>query len=300
MSHPEPVAIQEVSMRDGLQNEPVILTPIQRIYLIEALISAGVRRIQIGSFVNQRVVPQMAGTEIVWQGLRKFSEQVAMSVLILNERGLEKAIEQDVQHIEIYVSASETHSMKNSNVSAANALRKACQMIQLSRRSGIHVTAGVMCAFGCFFEGNVPNILVKQMIGEFLESGAGEIALADTTGMAEPAAVESLIDLLRQDIPVERLSLHLHDTRGQGMSNLAAGIEAGIRKFDTSVGGLGGCPFIPGASGNIDTASAVEFLEARGFTTGINLEKLRFASSALRSILTEIHEPIGGITDDGA
>ncbi len=153
MSHPETVAIQEVSMRDGLQNEPVILTPIQRIYLIEALISAGVRRIQIGSFVNQRVVPQMAGTEIVWQGLRKFSEQVAMSVLILNERGLEKAIEHDVQHIEIYVSASETHSMKNSNVSTANAIRQASRMIQLSRQSGIHVTAGVMCAFGCFLKG---------------------------------------------------------------------------------------------------------------------------------------------------
>ncbi|MDQ1285755.1 MAG: hydroxymethylglutaryl-CoA lyase [Thermodesulfobacteriota bacterium] len=284
--HLKPVTIQEVSMRDGLQNEPVILTPVQRINVIEALANAGLSHIQIGSFVNPRVVPQMAGTEIVVQGLSHLQERVAMSVLILSEKGLEIAVEHDVRYIEIYVSASDTHSRRNTNISVADAIKKASRMIRRSQTAGIHVTAGVMCAFGCFFEGAVPQVIVQQMVHEFLESGSSEIALADTTGMAVPDDVESLVNLLSRMVPVDCVSLHLHDTRGMGMSNLKAGLQAGVRKFDASVGGLGGCPFIPGATGNIDTFYVVEFLETAGFTTGVNLEKLRTAGRALKSILS--------------
>ena len=283
--HLKPVTIQEVSMRDGLQNEPVILTPVQRINVIEALANAGLSHIQIGSFVNSRVVPQMAGTEIVVQGLSHLLERVAMSVLILSEKGLEIALEHDVRYIEIYVSASDTHSRRNTNISVAEAITKASRMIRRAQKAGIHVTAGVMCAFGCFFEGAVPQKIVQQMVHEFLESGSSEIALADTTGMAGPDDVESLVNLVGRMVPVDCVSLHLHDTRGMGISNLKAGMEAGVRKFDASVGGLGGCPFIPGATGNIDTLYVVEFLETMGFTTGVDLEKLRAAGRALKSIL---------------
>lgn len=281
----KPVTIQEVCMRDGLQNEPVILTPVQRIDVIEALVDAGLTHVQIGSFVNPRIVPQMAGTEIVVQALRHLKERVAMSVLILNERGLETVIELDVKHIEIFVSASETHSRRNTNVSRPDAIQNASRMIRCAQKAGIHVTAGVMCAFGCFFEGAVPQAIVKEMVYELLESGCGQIALADTTGMADPDDVESLVDLVGRMVPLNCVSLHLHDTRGMGMSNLKAGMEAGVRKFDASVGGLGGCPFIPGATGNIDTLSVVEFLETTGYTTGVNLEKLGTAGRALKSIL---------------
>jgi hydroxymethylglutaryl-CoA lyase len=209
-----------------------------------------------------------------------------MSVLILSEKGLEIAVEHDVRYIEIYVSASDTHSRRNTNISVADAIKKASRMIRRSQTAGIHVTAGVMCAFGCFFEGAVPQKIVQQMVHEFLESGSSEIALADTTGMAGPADVESLVNLVGRMVPVDCVSLHLHDTRGMGISNLKAGMEAGVSKFDASVGGLGGCPFIPGASGNIDTLYVVEFMETAGFTTGVNLEKLRTAGMALKSILT--------------
>ena len=281
----QPVTIQEVCMRDGLQNEPVILTPVQRIDVIEALANAGISHIQIGSFVNPRVVPQMAGTEIVVKALRHLKERVAMSVLILSEKGLEIALEHDLRYIEIYVSASDTHSRRNTNISVADAIKKASRMIRRSQNAGIHVTAGVMCAFGCFFEGAVPQVIVQQMVHEFLESGSSEIALADTTGMAGPADVESLVNLVGRMVPVDCVSLHLHDTRGMGISNLKAGMEAGVRKFDASVGGLGGCPFIPGVTGNIDTIYVLEFMETAGFTTGVDLEKLRAAGRALKSIL---------------
>ena len=281
----QPVTIQEVCMRDGLQNEPVILTPVQRIDVIEALANAGISHIQIGSFVNPRVVPQMAGTEIVVKALRHLKERVAMSVLILSEKGLEIALEHDLRYIEIYVSASDTHSRRNTNISVADAIKKASRMIRRSQNAGIHVTAGVMCAFGCFFEGAVPQVIVQQMVHEFLESGSSEIALADTTGMAGPADVESLVNLVGRMVPVDCVSLHLHDTRGMGISNLKAGMEAGVRKFDASVGGLGGCPFIPGVTGNIDTIYVLEFMETAGFTTGVNLDKLRAAGRALKSIL---------------
>lgn len=280
------VSIQEVSMRDGLQNEPVIIAPDQRVLLIEALLNAGLNRIQIGAFVNPKLVPQMAGTEMVWQKLKRLSEEAAMSVLILSDSGLEKAIELNVKHAEIYVSASETHSKRNSNVSVADAIRAAHRMIQRARRVDMNVTAGVMCAFGCFFEGNVPQRRVKEIVGQFLECGATDIALADTTGMAFPDDVTSMINLLRHDVDIDCVSLHLHDTRGVVIKNLEAALDEGVRRFDASVGGLGGCPFIPGATGNINTLAAAKFLQDKGFSTGIDLKKLVNVEKELKSLLS--------------
>ncbi|MGO9567846.1 MAG: hydroxymethylglutaryl-CoA lyase [Desulfomonilaceae bacterium] len=268
------VLIQEVGPRDGLQNEAVILSPEVRADLIERLVDAGLPRIQIGSFVNPRRVPQMAETDKVWKRLRK-KEDVRYSVLVLNQRGVEQAIARRVPHVEVYVSASETHSLKNSGRGMADALERAGRMIGSAVQNGIGVTAGVMCAFGCFYEGAVPVERVVKIVSALDACSTAEIGLADTTGMALPDDIKRVIGAVGTPVRVDRLALHLHDTRGLGMANLLAALEMGVRRFDTSVGGLGGCPFIPGAVGNISTEQTAEILASRGFHTGVDVEKVR-------------------------
>ena len=282
------VLLQEVGPRDGLQNEAFILPPEVRADLIERLVAAGLPRIQIGSFVNPRRVPQMAGTDKVWKLLGK-KEGVRHSVLVLNRRGVEQAIEQQVPHVEVYVSASETHSLKNSGTSVAEALIAAGQMIRSALNDGIGVTAGVMCAFGCFYEGAVPVERVVEIVSALEANAPAEIGLADTTGMAQPNAIRTVIESVGPIVGVDRLAIHLHDTRGLGMENLLAALEMGVRRFDTSVGGLGGCPFVPGSVGNIATEQTVEILESMGFRTGVNAEKVHRIKEIIESRLLQGH-----------
>jgi hydroxymethylglutaryl-CoA lyase len=267
------ILLQEVGPRDGLQNEPQVLSPEVRADLIDNLVAAGLGRVQIGSFVNPRLVPQMAGTDSLWQLVEK-KRGVRYSALILNQRGLDSAIAADIPHVEIYVSASETHSMKNANVSVEHAVASASEMIERALNNGMGVTAGVMCAFGCFYEGTVPVERVSEIVSSFQEKSPTEIGLADTTGMGEPEGVRGMIQYLEKVVPPNRIALHLHDTRGLGLENLRAGLSAGVRRFDSSVGGLGGCPFIPGAVGNISTEKTVELLQSLGFETGVSVEKI--------------------------
>jgi hydroxymethylglutaryl-CoA lyase len=267
------VLLQEVGLRDGLQNEPVALAPEIRARLIERLADAGLSRVQIGSFVNPRRVPQMAGTEHLWQDLKK-KKGVRYSVLVLNQRGLDSALAENVPQIEIYVSASETHSQRNSGMSTAKALRLAARMIGQALESGRGVTAGVMCAFGCFYEGTVELGRVLDIIRQFVSAGAVEIGLADTPGLAEPSGVKTVVDAVADVVSLDRVTLHLHDTRGYGMTNLRSALDMGVRQFDASLGGLGGCPFIPGAKGNISTAQTVDTLESLGYRTGVDRKKL--------------------------
>lgn len=282
----ETVILQEVSTRDGLQNEQRLLSVAQRIEVVNAIADAGLRRIQIGAFVNPRVVPQMAGSDLVLQGLEPKKTGVLYTVLILNEKGLEKAVSLKVEHVEIYVSASETHSLKNSRIGVREALVNANKMIRRATQAGIGVTGGIMCAFGCFFEGPISQDKICEMVADFVGAGATEIGLADTTGMAKPKDVRTLVERLRTNTPVEMIGLHLHDTYGYGLRNLGAGIESGVRKFDSSLAGIGGCPFIPGAKGNIATDQAVNLIEQLGFRTCIELERLRIAESILRGYLS--------------
>jgi hydroxymethylglutaryl-CoA lyase len=267
------VLLQEVGPRDGLQNEAIILSPEVRADLIERLVDAGLGRIQIGSFVNPRRVPQMAETDKVWKLLGK-KQGVRYSVLVLNQRGVEQAIARQVPYVEVFVSASETHSLKNSGMGVAQALETAARMIDLAQSSEIGVTAGVMCAFGCFYEGSVQVERVVEIVSALEECFPAEIGLADTTGMARPDDIKRVIESIGSKVGVDRLAIHLHDTRGLGIANLLAALEAGVRRFDTSVGGLGGCPFVPGAVGNISTEQTVNTLESRGFRTGVDVEKV--------------------------
>lgn len=278
------VLIQEVSPRDGLQNQSAILPVHQRIALIKSLAGAGLRRIQIGAFVNPKVVPQMADSDLVWKGLDHERKDILYSVLVLNERGLERAIALGVQRIEIYVSASETHSQRNSRVGTERALKDAVAIINRGVQAGVTVTAGVMCAFGCFFEGPISQDRVCEMVETLAGSGASDIGLADTTGMGIPNTVKSLVDKVSLISPPNIISLHLHDTHGHGLSNIQAGLDSGIRRFDSSLRGLGGCPFIPGAAGNVATEKVVRLVESLGFRTGVDLDRLEAAVSILTDL----------------
>jgi hydroxymethylglutaryl-CoA lyase len=278
------VWLQEVGPRDGLQNEAVILSPEVRADLVERLLDTGLSRIQIGSFVNPDRVPQMAGTDKVWKLLGK-KAGVRYSVLVLNQRGVEQAIDQHVPYVEVFVSASETHSLKNSGARVADALVTAARMIGSAANNGMGVTAGVMCAFGCFYEGSVPVERVVEIVSALEASSPAEIGLADTAGMARPDDIKRVIESVGSLVGVDRLAIHLHDTRGLGIANLLAAMEMGVRRFDTSVGGLGGCPFIPGAVGNISTEQTVNTLQSMGFHTGVDAGKVSRVKEMVGALL---------------
>lgn len=284
MQQDRTVLVQEVGPRDGLQNEARTLPPEVRAELIDVLVSAGLPRIQIGSFVNPRRVPQMAETDKVWKLLTR-RENVRYSVLVLNERGLDQALQAGLPHVEIFVSASETHSRKNSNSTVTDALKAARAMIDRAKEGGMTVTAGVMCALGCYYEGPVPVEKVTRIVDAYQSLQPDEIGLADTTGMGTPDLVKKLVEALAGIVPSDRIAFHFHDTHGHGLANLKAALETGVRRFDSSVGGIGGCPFVPGAKGNISTEVTVNILESLGFKTGVHLGPLREARNRLEALL---------------
>jgi hydroxymethylglutaryl-CoA lyase len=265
--------IHDVTARDGLQNASRVFPPAARAALIDRLADAGVPRIQVGSFVNPRKVPQTAGTAEVWRLVRKHPG-VRYDVLTLNVRGVELAVEARIPHIEIYVSATETHSMKNTGMTVRKALNQARSMGELARGAGLGVTAGVMCAFGCHYEGAVSEAAVSELVAMLEEFNPEEIGLADTTGMGTPELMERVLAAVSRVTFLGRVTLHLHDTYGMGLANLETALNLGVRRFDSSLAGLGGCPFIPGAKGNIASEQAIRAALAMGFSTGIDLDSI--------------------------
>jgi len=270
---PAKAVLHEVVLRDGIQNEKTIVSTDEKLRLIEQLANSGVRRIEVSSFVNPKLVPQMADAEELWKRIDR-KKSVLYSALILSERGLERAMACEVPHVGIFVSASETHSRKNSNKSIPEALKEALTLIRRAHSSGIKVRAGVMNTFGCAYEGKVSTPGVLKLVGQFLEEDPEEICLADTSGMGNPRQMKEMVRTVRKLSVNKAISLHLHNTRGQGMANLWAALEEGVAIFDTSLGGLGGCPFIAGARGNIATEDTVSMLHDAGVRTGIDLSKL--------------------------
>lgn len=273
MDLPSKVIINEVSMRDGLQNEPRVVPTQDKIRLAAALADCGIARIELASFVNPKLVPQMADAEELWKRVDR-REGVLYSALVLNERGLDRAIAAKVPFVGIYVSASETHSRKNSNMSIPEAKSEAVKLLRKAKGAGLMVRAGVMNAFGCVYEGRVDMSRVLDIIGSFLPEGIDELCLADSSGLANPLLIKKRITQARKISGNIPMSLHLHNTRGLGLVNLFAALEEGIMIFDTSLGGLGGCPFIKGAKGNISTEDTVYMLSEMGVETGISLPEL--------------------------
>jgi len=264
------VLLEDQALRDGLQMETRRFSLEEKLELFNLLNQAGLQRVQVGSFVHPSVVPQLADTDAIVRSIGRESAAVA-SALILNERGLERAEACGVTHATLSVSVSDTHSRKNAGRPAAEALDAMTELIRRGLDSGLQVRGGLQCVFGCVYEGAVSEEAVLAAARSMAAAGAAEVNLADTTGMATPMAVRSLIENFRKDLPELDLSLHLHDTRGLGLANMFAGYECGIRSFDVCVGGLGGCPFVRGAAGNVATEDAVHMFESMGIATGIDL-----------------------------
>jgi hydroxymethylglutaryl-CoA lyase len=268
------VILEDESLRDGLQFEQKILALEEKLSLFRLLAAAGVKPLQVGSFVHPKVVPQMADTEEFIQAVRGEAPGVLISALALNDKGLERALKCGLGHLSMSSSASNSHSLKNVKRPAAEAFASLLELIRLAVGSGLEVRAGVQCAFGCVYEGAVAEDRVIEMAVRLAETGANELNLADTTGMANPLQVRRLVAKTRAAVPHLPVSIHLHDTRGLGLANMLAAYEEGVTIFDVSVGGLGGCPFVKGASGNVAAEDAVNLFEQIGVETGIDLRAL--------------------------
>ena len=271
----EKIKVVDVTARDGLQNEPKLVSTHDKLALIEKLIHAGVSDIQATSFVHPKWVPQMADAEEVAAGLRKFSG-VTFSALVPNIKGYERAVASGIRHLEFVIAASETFNRKNLNRSMAESLQLLEQTTRQAERDGVALRVGFSTCFHCPFEGRISSQAVLNAVRAAREIAPWRIAVCDTDGMAFPDQVKEAVGRLLNELKMNRddLALHFHDTYGRGLPNTLAGLECGIREFDSATAGLGGCPYCPGASGNLATEDLVDFLEGMGFDTGIDLEKL--------------------------
>ncbi|NTU29284.1 hydroxymethylglutaryl-CoA lyase [Brevibacillus sp. HB1.1] len=267
------VQIVEVGPRDGLQNESAIVPAAAKITLIHKLMEAGLKRIETSSFVNPKWIPQLADADEVLQGINR-SQEVTLSALVPNIRGLERARQCGLTEIALFMSASETHNQKNINKRIEDTFPILREVAQEALALGMKVRGYISTVFGCPYEGNVPLDNSRRVTQALLEMGVYEISLGDTIGVATPKQVHEVFGELVKDVTNERLAAHFHDTRGTGLANVAAALAEGIRIFDSSIGGLGGCPYAPGAAGNISTEDLVYMLHGMDYETGVDLEKL--------------------------
>jgi hydroxymethylglutaryl-CoA lyase len=279
----EQIIINDVGPRDGLQNQARILAPAQRIQLIKALLEAGVRHIEVGAFVSPKAVPAMAGTDQVIAGLPIGDYE--FSALIPNRRGYDMALASGVGTVGLVVASSETMNQKNINMSTVQAVDVSRAVLDQSRLDGVRTQVYLATAWECPFEGAIATEQVVELAVKLFEAGANEVVLADTIGAASPADVKQLLKALDAAVDLRAVSCHFHDTRAMGVANVFAAVESGIRKFDASIGGLGGCPFAPGATGNVATEDVVVMLHQMGFETGVNLRGL-VAAADLAAELT--------------
>lgn len=294
------ILISEVGPRDGLQSIRPIMPLEAKKKWIDAEAAAGVTEIEVGSFVRPDLLPQLADTAEVVAHARTIPG-LTVAVLVPNLKGAQKAIEAGAHKITLPLSASETHSLKNIRRTHAQVFDEVRQIAALIRELPAdrrpHFEGGLSTAFGCTLEGIVPEAKVVQLAEQLMEAGCDEVGLSDTTGYANPAQVKRLVKAVRAAVGDDKLTgLHLHNTRGLGLANVLAGLDVGITTFDASLGGLGGCPFAPGASGNVVTEDLVFMLEAMGLATGIDLPKLLEVRNILREALPE--EPLYGFTPD--
>jgi hydroxymethylglutaryl-CoA lyase len=283
-SRPPSIEIREVGPRDGLQNEAPVPVE-QRVRLIDALSATGLRRIEAASFVSPAAIPPMAGAEEVMAGITR-APGVVYSALVPNVKGAERALAARADELQLVVSASETHNLKNVRRTVAESLVAAHELVALAHGGGVPVEAIVSTAFGCPYEGDVAPERVAQLAGHLVDAGADRLSFGDTTGMATPRRVDDLLDALeRAGIGADRVGLHFHNTRGTALANVLAGLERGVERYDASVGGLGGCPYAPGASGNAVTEDLVHMCEDMGIATGIDLDALLSCAALAQEIV---------------
>ncbi|HTW21593.1 MAG TPA: hydroxymethylglutaryl-CoA lyase [Mycobacteriales bacterium] len=280
---PAAISVREVGPRDGLQNEAPVPTD-AKVRLVDTLSDTGVRRIEAVSFVHPRAIPQMADADDVWASIAR-ADDVRYSALVPNLRGAQRALDAGFREIEAVVSASETHNRKNVNRSTEESLDDIAGLIDLAHQAGSSVQVIVSTAWGCPYEGEVPVERVVTVASRAIRAGADSVSFGDTTGMATPGRVTRLVGEFRSAHPDAALNLHFHNTRGTGLANVMAALELGVADFDASVGGLGGCPYAPGASGNIATEELVHMVEDMGVATGIDLEAMIDAAATAERII---------------
>lgn len=278
------IIIEEQGPRDGFQVESLIIPTELKITIVERLVEAGLRRIQLASFVHPKLVPQMADAEAVCLGVQK-KTGVMYSGLVLNTMGVERAEKAGLNHLSISLSASDTHSRKNANKGINDSKKEFATMVKVAQSAGITIRGGIQCAFGCRYEGAIAENLVIDLVKHHLDLGINEISLADSTGMGNPTAMQRLLAQVVALAEGKPINLHLHDTEGKGLANLVAAMQVGISRFDTAFGGLGGCPFIKGATGNIATEDTVHLLHQMDIETGIDALKIAQISKEMEKFL---------------
>lgn len=287
MSIPERVTIVDVGPRDGLQAEPEIVATNTKIELINRLSAAGVPSVEAGAFVSPKWVPQMADTAEVLGGM-KYRPGTRYPVLVPNEKGLERAIACGVEEIAIFGAASQTFSQKNINCSIEESLDRFRPVADTALSAGIRVRGYISCVLGCPYEGEVALQRVVDVAQALDEMGCYEVSLGDTIGVGTPAKARAMVDAVLSVMPAERLALHFHDTYGQALANILSCLEAGVATVDTSVAGLGGCPYAPGASGNVASEDVVYMLDGMEIETGIDLNALIAAGAYISRALGRV------------
>ena len=283
-SLPARVSVYEMAPRDGLQNESAQVATHAKVRLIEALVDAGINRIEVGSFVSPKWVPQMADADEVCRMIER-RPGVSYAGLCPNARGLERAIAAKVDEIAVFVSASETHNLKNVNKTTAQTLETFEPVIGRAVERGLRVRAYVSTMWGCPYEGDVDPKRGLDLAQHLLREGCYQVSLGDTIGVGTPLQTQRILELFTAQIPTEQIALHLHDTRGTALANVLVGLQMGVTTFDASVAGLGGCPYAPGAAGNLATEDLVYTLQGMGIETGIDLQKLWQAGQVAEAIV---------------
>ncbi len=278
------IRIHEVVTRDGFQMEPEFIPTERKIELIDRLSLTGLARIEVTSFVSPKAIPMLADAEAVMAGVAR-RPGTGMVALVANARGVERAIAARVDEVVLVVSVSESHNRANVRRSVAASFDGFREIVDLLRGTQIGVTGALATTFGCPFEGFQPLERVLRLVGEYAALGIRSVTLADTTGMGNPRQVRDMASAVRREYPEIEFALHFHNTRGMGLANVLAGIEAGVGRYESSLGGLGGCPYAPGASGNICTEDLVHMLHEMGCETGVDLSALLDASRLLASIV---------------
>jgi len=281
---PKYVQVYEVGPRDGLQNESQAIATSVKIELIERLANAGFTHVEATSIVSPKAVPQMADHAAVMAGIKR-KKGVVYPVLVPNVRGMEAALKAGAQTVAVFAAASESFSLKNINCSIKESFTRFVPIMEMAQKASIPVRGYVSCVVGCPYEGDIAPSAVAKVASELYESGCYQISLGDTIGVGTPEQVRSMLGAVIKVVPVERLALHFHDTHGRALENIRVGLEMGIQVIDASVAGLGGCPYAPGASGNVASEAVISMLHELGIETGINLadvvDTARFISSHL-------------------
>ena len=267
------VVLTEVGPRDGLQNEPGVVPTADKVSLVSRLAAAGLREIEVTSFVSPKWIPALADADAVAGALPR-APGVRYGALVPNLAGWERFRAARLDVAAVFVSASETHNRRNVNCSVAESLERFRPVLGAARAAGVATRAYVSTACGCPYEGAIAAAAVARLAGALVALGVGEISLGDTIGVGHPAQVRALVKAVAAEVPLSRIALHLHDTYGRALANVQAGFEAGVRTFDASLGGLGGCPYAPGASGNVATEDVVDLFERAGVATGVDLDAL--------------------------